>query len=87
MPDHDVDRAQIAVRTLAQTRAELRALLIPGTTQGTLGRSDQFPRSKTFRWLLGQSVGRRLGSALLSGVMSRLPMGWLIGSFIPTRKA
>lgn len=81
MPDRDVTRAQIALQTLAQTRAELRALLLPDNTQAVPGRSDQFPRSKTFRWLLGQSISRRFGSALLSGAIARLPLGLMISSW------
>jgi hypothetical protein len=59
MPNrNDITRAQAAVRTLEQTRAEARALLMPRSTEGAGGQSSAFPRSKTFRWLLTHSVAR-----------------------------
>jgi hypothetical protein len=75
MPDkNNTTRAQAAVRTLEHTRAEARALLMPRRTEG-FGRSSAFPLGKTFRWLLTDPVGRLLGSALLTGALSRLRIG------------
>lgn len=86
MPNNDnITRAQAAVRTLEQTRAEARALLMPHRTEG-LGQWSAFPRSKTFRWLLTDPVGRSLGSALLTGALSRLPIGQFIGKALFRRK-
>jgi len=88
MPNrNDITRAQTAVRTLEQTRAEARALLMPRSTEGASGQSSAFPRSKTFRWLLTHPVARSLGSALLAGALSRLPMGRFIGKALLGRKA
>ena len=87
MPNrNDITRAQTAVRTLEQTRAEARALLMPRSTEGAGGQSSAFPRSKTFRWLLTHPVARSLGSALLAGALSRLPMGRFIGKALFRRK-
>jgi hypothetical protein len=86
MPNNDVSRAQAAVLTMVQTRAEARALLMPHGTKGADGQLSEFPRSKTFRWLLTQPVGRWLGAALLTGALSRLPLGLLIGTWILRRK-
>ena len=75
MPKADMTRAQAAVLALAHTRAEARALLIPQEPNGVDGRSSGFPRSKTIRWLLTHPIiGRWLGSALVTGVLLRLPL-------------
>jgi hypothetical protein len=74
MPKDGITRAQAAVLTMERTRAEARALLVPQGPQGGGGRSSGFPRSKTFRWLLTHPVGRWLGSAVLTGTLSRLPL-------------
>jgi len=80
MRDHgNVTRAQAAARTLQETRAEARDLFMPRRIEDFGGRSTAFPRSKTFRWLLTHPIGRSLGSALLMGALSRLPMRLLIG--------
>jgi hypothetical protein len=77
--NNDITRAQAAVRTMEHNRAEARALLKPHRAEGAGGQPNAFPRSKTFRWLLTHPVGRSLSSALLSGALSRLPIGRFIG--------
>jgi len=74
MPKDDMTRAQAAVLTLEHTRAEARALLMPQETNGMGGQSSGFPRSKTIRWMLSHPIGRWLGSALVTGVLLRLPL-------------
>ena len=74
MPKDDMTRAQAAVLTLEHTRAEARALLMPQEPNGVDGRSRGFPRSNTIRWLLTHPIGRWLGSALVTGVLARLPL-------------
>lgn len=81
MANNDITRAQAAVATMAHTRAEARALLMPHGAKGAHGQLNEFPRSKTFRWLLTHPVGRWLGSALMTGALSRLPLGRLIGTW------
>lgn len=83
----DITRAHAAVRTLRETRAEARDLFMPRRMEEFGGRSGAFPRSKTFRWLLTHPVGRSLGSALLTGALSRLPMRRLIGNALFWRNA
>gem|GEM_PF-2252420 len=78
-------RAAQAARTLEQNRSEARSLLLPKETEpgNTL---EAFPRSHTFRWLLNHSVGRQIGSALITGALSRLPIGQLISTWIFRRR-
>jgi hypothetical protein len=47
---------------------------MPMEPNGVGGRSSGFPRSKTIRWLLTHPIGRWLGSALVTGVLLRLPL-------------
>jgi len=69
------------VLTMAHTRAEARALFMPRGTKGAHGQLSEFPRSKTFRWLLTHPVGRWLGSALMTGALSRLPLARFIATW------
>jgi len=88
MPDNnDITRAQAAVQTLEHTRAELRAILMPHSTECASDQSSAFPRSKTFRWLLSHPVARSLGSTLLTRALSRLPIGRFVGKTLFRRKA
>lgn len=86
MPDNGVTRAQTAVLTMAQTRAEARALFVPYDAKVATDQLSEFPRSKTFRWLLRQPAGRWFGSASLSSAITRLPLGLLIGTWILKRR-
>ena len=74
MPKDDITRAQAAVLAMEQTRAEARALLMPQGPNAEGDRSSGFPRSKTIRWMLSHPIGRWLGSALVTGVLLRLPL-------------
>ena len=88
MPNkNDLTRAQAAVRTMEHTRAEARALLMPHRCRGPDGQSSAFPRSKTFRWLLSQPVGRWFGSALLTVAISRLPLGRFLATALLARRS
>jgi hypothetical protein len=80
MPNRiDSVRAQAAVRTLENTRAQARVLFMPRHTEVADRQSSAFPRSRTFRWLLtSRPMGRSLGSVLVTLALSRLPIGWLI---------
>ncbi len=78
-------RAAGAARTLERNRAEARSLLLPSETD-TADKPNVFPRSNTFRWLLNRSVGRQLASALVTGALSRLPVGQLIGTWLFRRR-
>jgi hypothetical protein len=59
---------------------------MPHRSRGANGQSSAFPRSKTFRWLLGQPFGRGFGSALLTVAMSRLPLGRFIATALLARR-
>ncbi len=71
MVDDDFVRAQLAIQTMAQPRAQTRALFMPSPKQAD-GELHCFPRSKTFRWLLGVPLGRWIGIASLTSGLSRL---------------
>lgn len=71
MVDDDFVRAQLAIQTLAQTRAQARALFMRSAKQAD-GESRSFPRSKTFRWLLCNPLGRWIEIASLTSKLSRL---------------
>jgi hypothetical protein len=83
---HTQARTLAAVATLESDRAEARTLF------GTQGRAapadaaDSFPRSRTFRWLLGHPLGRWVGSAVITGVLARLPLGRFVGSWLLRRE-
>ena len=67
-------RVLAAVATLKSNRTEARALLRahPGAT--STGAMGAFPRSRTFRWVLGHPVGRWIISAVMIAVVSRIPL-------------
>ena len=71
MVDGEVARAQSAILIMAQNRAEARSLFMPSAREAD-GELRSFPRSKTFRWLLGKPLGRWIGIASLASQLSRL---------------
>lgn len=71
MVDDDFVRAQLAIQTMEHTRAQARALFMPSAKQADSGLRS-FPRSKTFRWLPGNPLGRWIGIASLASGLSRL---------------
>ncbi len=74
-------RAQDAIRVMQDTRAELRAILAPGGELPAQFDANEFPRSKTLRWMLTHPLGRWLGSALLARALIRLPLGRLVATW------
>jgi hypothetical protein len=79
-------RTQIAISTMAQTRAELRNLFNP--EQDGRGESPPsiFPRSKTFRWALSHPARRILGNGLGAAV-SRVLLARFIGKWALGRRS
>ena len=63
---------------LGQTRRQLRQLLASGLSRSAAESTDPapgvFPRSATFRFLLGGSAGRNMGWLLLALAASALPL-------------
>ncbi len=55
----------VARETLAQNRLELQRLSRPG------GDGRAFPRSATFRWIVGHLNGRALATTAVSAVLAR----------------
>lgn len=58
MVDDDFVRAQLAIQTMAQTRAQTRALFMPSAKQAD-GELHCFPRSKTIRCSISQQNASR----------------------------
>ena len=69
--------AQAAIEALELDRAEIRALFGPNRTAMPGGGADAFPRSQTIRWLLRRPIGRWVGSAFMTTVLARFPLGRL----------
>lgn len=67
-------------------RALLAARLAPDGAAATDGVADTFPRSQTLRWLLAKPLRGWLGSALLTGALSRLPVGRTLAGWVLGRK-
>jgi hypothetical protein len=63
-------RAQDARRTLEENRAELRATVAAARS----GTGSQFPRSATFRWLLGHLRPTALASTAVTALVFRRPL-------------
>ena len=74
-------RAQLASLTLQRTRAELRAVVDPPAAGG-----DTFPRSATFRWLVGHLTPRALATTALTAAATRIPFGRLISGVLFARR-
>jgi len=70
-------RAEAAIEALERDRSEIRALFGPGRAAMLDGGAVAFPRSQTVRWLLRHPIGRWAGSALVTTVLSRFPLGRL----------
>jgi hypothetical protein len=70
-------RAQAAIEALELDRAEISALFGPNQTAMPGGGVDAFPRSQTVRWLLRHPIGRWVGSAFMTTVLARFPLGRL----------
>ena len=68
-------RTRAVLGDMQRTRDELRALFEPYGSPIDGKPHSVFPRSRTFRWLLNHPIGRLTTSALVSGVLSRLPIG------------
>ncbi len=68
-------RVEAAVLTLERTRAELSALCEAPAQGAGIAAPRHFPRSATFRWLLGHPLARWVGSVALSLALGRLPAG------------
>ena len=83
MANDNMARAQAAMQTMADTRAEFSRLFASHENTGADACLSEFPRSKTFRWLMNHPIGRSLRSALVLGALARLPLGRLIGTWIP----
>ena len=86
MPNrNDITRAQAAVRPGANPRRG------PGATHATQHRRRWRPIERVSAQqdisVAADSFGRSLGSALLTGALSRLPMGRFIGKALFGRKA
>jgi uncharacterized membrane protein YqjE len=74
------------VSTLAQTRAQLRAIL-QGEKPAQDVPPDTFPRSRTFRWALSRPVTRLLGSGTLNGTLMRILLARFVGTWLLGRKS
>lgn len=70
-------RAREAIEVLEMNRAEVRALLAPVRGPAVDAATDVFPRSQTIRWLLRHPIGRWVGSAFMTTVLARFPLGRL----------
>ena len=76
-------RAAAARLTLERDRQELRRTLgtVPGEQQ-----AGAFPRSATFRWLIGHFNARALASTALTVAMTRPGVLPLVGSWLLSRR-
>ena len=75
--DREMDTRAV-LGDMQRTRDELRALFEPYGNIIEGKPHSVFPRSRTFRWLLNHPIGRLTTSALVSGVLSRLPIGRIL---------
>ena len=80
-------RTQLAIATMALTRAQLRIILRPDQQLEQSIGPNAFPRSKTFRWALALPVRRWIGSGILNSTLSRLLLARLIGFWMFGRRA
>lgn len=74
-------RAEAALLTMQRNRELLLAAYRPSR------RSDQFPRSATFRWLSSHLSGGALASTLVSAVLFKPSWLGLLGRFLVRRRA
>jgi hypothetical protein len=75
-------RAAAARLTLERDREELRQSLGPREGRSTTG----FPRSATFRWVLGHLTPRSLASTALTAAMMRPGLLQFIGRWALSRR-
>jgi hypothetical protein len=75
-------RAAAARLTLERDREELRQSLRASAGPSTTG----FPRSATFRWILGHLTPRALASTALTAAMMRPGLLQFIGRWALTRR-
>ena len=73
-------RTQLAIATMALTRAELRIIFQSDLQREQALEPDAFPRSKTFRWALRHPLRQWFGSGTLQGTVARLVLARFIGS-------
>ena len=74
-------RAEAALLTMQRNRELLLAAYTPP------GRSDQFPRSATFRWLSSHLSGGSLASTLVSAALFKPSWLALLGRLLVRRRA
>jgi hypothetical protein len=77
-------RAAAARLTLERDREELRQSLRSG--EGRRSGAAGFPRSATFRWILGHLTPRALASTALTAAMMRPGLLQFIGRWALTRR-
>lgn len=73
---------QAVIVEMQRTRDELQSLFLPTDTAIEGVSRRVYPRSRTFRWMLNHPLGRLAGSALISGALSRLPIGRFLARWI-----
>jgi hypothetical protein len=73
-------RTQLAIATLALTRAELRIIFQSDRQREQMIEPNAFPRSRTFRWALTHPLRRWFRSGTLQGTVARLLLARFIGS-------
>jgi hypothetical protein len=75
-------RADAARQVLEQDRAQLRREFL---SQGQ-GAARGFPRSATFRWIIGHLSARSIASTALSAAMMRPALVQLAGRWLLSRR-